>query len=281
MSDAASGAGLLAGQGGTPPAGGAGQGNAPDAPWYGNAELEGYIGNKGWENAGQVVEGYQNLEKILGDKANALLVPKEGDEQAWNDFYTRLGRPANASEYKLAEAEGIEAEAAEWFKDTVHKLGLSQEQAAQLFDSWNTYAQSSVTEVQEKQDAQSAKDLTELKKSWGNEFEANVRAGQRAASRFGFTEDEMNGMESAIGTKAMLERFAQIGRAMGEDNFESGGEGRSSFGLTPQVAQQQIQDLQMDGDFQKAYLDPANPGHKAAKEKYTRLFAAAYPGGAQ
>lgn len=280
MSDAASGADLLAGQGEVSPAGGEGQGNAPESPWYGNQELSGYIGNKGWENAGQVIEGYQNLEKLLGDKANALLVPKEGDETAWGDFYNRLGRPGNAGEYKFEVPEGGDEKLTDWFKETAHKYGLSQNQAASLFDAWNQFAQSGNEEAASQQEAQSAQDINDLKRSWGNEYDANIKAAQRAAQRFGFTEEEMVGMESSIGTKAMLERFAGMGRALGEDSFEGGSNAVSSFGLTPDVAQQQIKDLQMDQTFQAAYLDAGNPGHKAAKEKMTRLFSAAYPGGA-
>lgn len=279
MSDAASGAALLEGQGSTPPAGGEGQGNAPESPWYGNQELSGYIENKGWKEASQVVEGYQNLEKLLGDKANAMIMPKEGDEQAWGEFYNRLGRPAESGEYKFTETEGGDENLTNWFRETAHKQGLSQQQAAAMYDAWNEFAQAGNDEMAQQAELRATNELNDLKKAWGNEFDANIQAGQRAASRFGFSSEEMTGMENTVGTKALLERFAQIGRALGEDSFEGGSGGRDGFGLTPAAAQQQIKELQMDQNFQAAYLDTANPGHKAAKEKYTNLFNAAYPGG--
>lgn len=277
MSEVASGADLLGGQGDAPPASDEGQGNAPESPWYGNQELSGYVENKGWKEAGQVVEGYQNLEKLLGDKANALIVPKEGDEQAWGDFYNRLGRPGNSGEYKFGGEESTPL--TDWFKEAAYQNGLSQTQAATLFDAFNEFSQAGNEEALQAQEAKAQQDIVDLKKAWGNEYDTNIKAGQRAANRFGFTAEEMSGMESAVGTKAMLERFAQIGRALGEDSYQSGDTATNSFGLTPEVAQQQIKDLQMDATFQAAYLDQANPGHKAAKEKYTRLFTAAYPGG--
>lgn len=278
MSDAASGAEVLTGQGDTPPVANQPTGNAP--PWYGNQELTGYIENKGWKDPSQVVEGYKNLEKILGDKANALVLPKEGDATAWGDFYNRLGRPANSGEYKFSDVEGGDENLTNWFKETAHKNGLTQAQAAAMYDEWNQHMQSGSQESQVAAEAKATKDINDLKKEWGNEYEANIKAGQRAASRFGFTEAEIVGMEQSVGTKAMLQRFAQIGRALGEDSFESGSGGRDQFGLTPQAAQQQIKDLQMDSNFNAAYLDAGNPGHKAAAEKMRNLFEAAYPGGA-
>lgn len=279
MSDAASGAGVLSGQGGDPsPQAEQPTGNAPETPWYGNQELSGYIENKGWSQPQQVVEGYQNLEKILGDKANAIVMPKEGDEQGWGALYDKLGRPPTAEGYKFEVPEGGDENLTNWFRETAHKTGLTQAQAEAVFNEWNQFAQNGNEEAQAQIAQKAEADITSLKKDWGQEYDANIRAGQQAASRFGFSEEEISGMESVLGTRALLEKFAKIGRAFGEDSFESGTGGRNSFGLTPSAAQQQIAELKGDQTFTAAYLDPAHSGHKAAVDKMNRLMQAAHGG---
>lgn len=283
MSEQASAADAISGQGDAPPAEAPGSGNADNgaqAPWYGESEdMKSYVENKGWGAPTDVLTGYQNLEKILGDKANALTIPKEGDSEGWNNFYEKLGRPATVEGYELPESDADAKPIADWFAKTAHEMGLNKDQAHKFMNSWNEFADSTRTESEEAIAQKSETEFRQLRKEWGGAFEQNVQAGQMAAKAFGFTRDEVSKIESVLGTKATLERFAQMGRKIGEDGFQGNAPGSdtANFGLTPAAAKQQIADLQGDKEFTAAYLDSSHPNHKNAFEKMKRLNEAAYP----
>lgn len=281
MNEIASAADALAGQAETAPAEAEQTGNAA---WYGEVDsgLDGYIQNKGWTSAKDMAQGYQNLEKLFGaDRAgNTVLLPKEGDEEGWNDLYGRLGRPGEASQYKLEAAKDADAQALEWWQNTAFAQGLSNTQANALFESFNERVESLQSAQGEQSEAQIQEDITSLKSQWGQAYDSNIQAGRNAAQRFGFSEEDLGAMESAIGTKGLLEKMASIGKAMGEDSFESGdGKANPGFGITPAQAQAQITELRSSAEWVKQYTDPSSVGHKEAKDKMTRLMQAAYPGG--
>ena len=277
MSEAeASASGVLAGEAPAAPVE-ASEGSGNAAPWYGEIDdsLVGYIENKGWKSPGDAINGYANLEKLLGaDRAgNTVVLPKEGDAEGWNEIYNRLGRPEKPDEYKI---EGDD-DRAQWFRDQAHAAGLNQEQASKLYGAWSEQEQAREQAQGEEIQAQQAADIESLKKDWGLQYEANVMAGRKAASRFGLDEEKLGSLEESLGTRGLLEFMSKIGRSMGEDSFESGASSGRGFGLTPQAAQAKIGELKGDKDFQAAYLDAGHPGHREAMEKMTRLAQAAYP----
>src|SRR6185312_841401 len=88
----------------------AAQGTAPAAgnpiPWLEGATPEqvGYIQNKGWTDPKQVLEGYQNLEKMRGVPADRLLTlpATDADDATKAAFYEKLGRPKEAAGYDFS-----------------------------------------------------------------------------------------------------------------------------------------------------------------------------------
>ena len=79
-----------------------------------------------------MLESYRHLEKLIGRDKIAL--PKEGDAEAWNAVYDRLGRPENAEGYEIAVPEGLERDSAfeEQMRGLFHKAGLTKMQVAAL-----------------------------------------------------------------------------------------------------------------------------------------------------
>lgn len=281
MSEQASAAAALTGQAAEPaaPAPQPETGNA--APWFGelDQDLTGYVENKGWKNPADAISGYRNLEKLLGaDRAgNTVVLPKDGDQEGWDNLFSRLGRPESPDKYDFKMPEGGDETLAGWFRENAHKAGLNTKQAGQLFDAWNQFNETFVKESQEKLALQSEQDMRDLKREWGQTFDANIQAGRAAASKFGFTGDDIAAIEQAIGTKAVLQKFAAIGRGFGEDRFEGAGTSSQSFGITPAAAQAKIAELQSDKSFIAQYTDKHNPGHQQALQKMQQLMNAAYP----
>ena len=96
----------------------------PEAPpaWLGgvqDAELREFIQNKGWNDPGEMAQGYRNLEKLVGGEKVPL--PKgDTDNEGWERVYKALGRPAKPEDYQLPDLESAAA---------YHKLGLTGRQA--------------------------------------------------------------------------------------------------------------------------------------------------------
>lgn len=258
--------------GGTPPA-------PPSAPtWLTGADevTVGYVANKGWTEPKQVLEGYRNLEKLLGaDKAgNAVVLPKPDatpEEQA--AFFNRLGRPADAAGYKLDAIKGSDPEfskqAASWF----HELGLTQKQGEALATKWNEHVGGMSTASQEAQQAAFAADDAALKTSWGQAFAQNVAQAQVGMRAIGGPE-MVDKLSAAMGHKATMEFLQNIGSRMGEASFESG-QTATKFGdaLTPGEAKAKIAELRADKNFVARYIGK----DAAAVAEMKRLHEYAFP----
>lgn len=240
------------------------------APWYGQVDedTQGYIGNKGWQGAQDVIHGYRNLEKLLGhDRAGrTITIPKEGEDAS--EFYKKLGRPEKPEDYRI-EAEG---ELADWFKSQAFDLGLSQDQASKLIANWDQHI-GSLTESEETDlNAKYENEWSELKKDWGSAYDSNINAAKRAASKFGFEPEEIDAMEKALGPRKLFHRMSDIGRALAEDSFETG-DRETNFKFSPAEAKQRISDLKLDKQFMEQYMS----GNKDAIAKMQSLMQAAYP----
>lgn len=251
---------------------------AADAPWYSSIQdegIRGYAELKGWKDPASAIDSYRNLEKLRGVPENELArIPKEGDAEAWNQFYTKLGRPESAAGYEMPIPEGDDGvfakAAAEWF----HEAGLSPAQAKILAEKNNEYLASQVkaweTEVAARQD----QEMTELKTTWGAAFDQNTEIARRGAKQFGVTEEVMEQLEGAMGTKGMLEFFHNIGSKLGEHKVEGMGASDASFKLSPAAAQERIRMLQSDREWSNKYL----AGGSNEKAEMERLMRFAYPG---
>lgn len=251
---------------------------AADAPWYSSIQdegIRGYAELKGWKDPAAAIDSYRNLEKLRGVPENELArIPKADDKDGWNSFYAKLGRPDNAAGYELSIPEGDDGvfakAAAEWF----HEAGLSPAQAQLLAAKNNEYLASQVkaweTEVAAKQD----QEMSELKTQWGMAFDQNTEIARRGAKQFGVSEETMEQLEGAMGTKGMLEFFHNIGSKLGEHKVEGMGASDASFKLSPAAAQERIRMLQADKEWANRYLS----GGANEKAEMDRLQRFAYPG---
>lgn len=257
--------------------GGAPAASTPAAPaansanWYdsiNDADLRGYVQNKGWSDPVELATGYRNLEKLLGGEK--LPMPKgETDAEGWGRVYDALGRPKDATGYKLALPEGADPAFAQAAAGKFHELGLNAKQASALAEWWNGQA-ATVTQAQAQAQSQATeRDISGLRQEWGQAFDENVEMGRRAAAQFGLDQVKLTAMENAIGTGELLKLMAQVGRGLGEDKFV-GSDSRTSFGLTPAAAKQRIDQLTQDPDFRAKYLS----GNADARAEMDRLHRA-------
>lgn len=251
--------------------------NGGAAPWYGQVDeaTGAYIQNKGWTNPGELLSSYRNLEKFAGGSKSLVELP--GDDappEHLGAFYDKLGRPKAPADYGLKLPEGADAGLADWFTKTAHEQGLSARQAKGMFEQWQAMAGARGAASEEAAREATEAGIRDLKREWGQAYDANITAGRRAAGTLGYDEAKLSALEGKLGTGEMLRLFATLGSKMGEPSFAS--EGRSGdaggFGTSPAQAQQQIGDLKLDKGFMDRYMG----GDKDAVAKMTRLMGLAH-----
>jgi hypothetical protein len=279
MSEAASGSAALAGnpsgdtggQGGVPAGGAPAAGGDTWLTGIQDADLRGYAENKGWQNPVDVLNGYRNLEKLVGQ--DKIPMPKGADDkEGWSRVYDSLGRPKSADEYKLNVPEGQNDAFAKMAAAKFHELGLSANQASQLADWYNAAASQAMETNNQTASVNAERDMISLRQEWGQAYDENVELGRRAAREFGLNGDMLGKMENAMGTKGLLEFMSRVGRGLTEHNFESG-RTTNSFGMTPDAAKNRIQQLRGDKEWSSKYLS----GNADARAEMDRLMKLAFP----
>lgn len=248
-------------------------GNPPPAgEWYAGIADEGVRGfaqTKGWKYVGAVVDGYRNLEKLVGlpQERLARIPERSDDEQGWGQLYGRLGRPEKPDGYEL-KFEGDDA-FAKSAAETMHKLGVSKGQAQGLNEFWNGHVAKLIADDKAAREQADAADITTLKSTWGADYDKHVEQGRRAGREFGLSEQEFAQVQASLGTKKTLELFQKIGAKLGEASpfNPQGGNGGNGFGMTREGAQARIKSLMDDKDWTAKYLN----GGAAEREEMGRL----------
>lgn len=248
-------------------------------PWLDGADdtTLGYVANKGWSKPAELLNSYQNLEKLLGaDKANnAVIIPKEGaDPKEWQAVYDRLGRPTGPDGYKAEIPDHIPKEVVAATLAKYHELGLTKAQgdAMLAFEAGRAVAAQNAT-VADKAAKFAAEDSA-VKTDWGQAYTQNLAAAQAAARGLGLDSATIDKMSEGIGHKATMQLLAKIGSKMGEPDFVAGDNTeRFSAALTPGQAKSTIQERMADREFVKAYTS----GSKPARDEMARLHQYAYP----
>jgi len=233
----------------------------------------GYIKNKGWESPADLLTSYRSLEKYQMKSPDIIELPGvDADEDAMNQFYDRLGRPSDPSQYGFEAPENADPELMDWFGNTAHRYGLSEKQAKGLFNEWNEMTGAKMENLQHEMKVQGENDINNLKKEWGGDYDKMVNAGRLAANGLGYGEEQLSSLEEKMGTGEMLKLFATLGSKMGEDSFATGNESGSGFGTSPSQAKAQMDELRTDSQFMDAYMS----GDKAAVAKMQKLMEIAH-----
>lgn len=239
----------------------------------------GYVQNKGWSDPKQVLDGYRNLEKLLGaDKANnAVIIPKhDADPKEWNAVFDKLGRPTGPDGYKVDLPEGGDKTMHEASLAKFHELGLTKTQGENLLNWFNGQVQESTAAMAAQRAAEFQQQDIALKTEWGNAYTQNLAQAQAGARGLGLDSGTIDKLSDALGHQATMNLLQKVGAGMREDSLVTS-DSPAGFGsaMTPGQAKAQIQSLMSDRDFTSKYLN----GDAGAKAKMSQLHSYAYPEG--
>ncbi len=222
-----------------------------------------------------------NLEKFIGaDKAGrGVIVPKEGaSPEEWKAYFAKAGVPDKPDGYKLPDGlSATKDPLLDKFREFAHAKGIP----VPMFDAVMEFYAKDIVAAADAAEANSLaefekrdeKEWGELKQEWqGLEFDKNVEFARRAAKTFiphesqEQLEDTLLKLEGALGPKAMMKIFANIGSSIGEHGFVQGDDNPSS-GMTPEGARLRIAELKKD----VAWVAKFTSGDTDAKAEWSRL----------
>lgn len=241
--------------------------------WGLSDEDKGYLQAGTYADAASVVKALRETKSYVGmDKNDLIRIPKadaEGNRDL-SEVYKQLGRPDDAKGYELGDTDFAKAASEKLFE-----LGLSKKQATELATFIAAQDEVNKKAEEEKWNANVESGMKELQKEWKADYEANIAVAQQAvrdiAAKTGFTEEELNKIESTLGTDKATKLFYAIGAAQGGvknlQNYNAGQE-------TPEIAAFKLKELKQDKEF-VARL--AKNEHKAVQE-VVRLTALAMGG---
>lgn len=247
---------------GAPPATAATTEAAPaattDSKWwgtFGDETIRGFAETKNWKSPEDVVKSYQNLEKIVGSKANALIVPGEdATAEDWAAFYDKTGRPAAADNYAMPDTLK-EDPAMKAFAPVAHELGFTSKQWEGVTKFITSNQEASAASEKAALTARAESDVAELKAANpGIKFDALKENFRRGARDLGVDEATQARLEAALGTKDMISMLAKVGAMQGETPFVEG-DPRSSGEKSPEAARIERDALSKDANFMKSWAE--------------------------
>lgn len=191
----------------------------------------------------QLLDGYRNLETLMGKKADAVVIPRaDAPKEEWAPVLKRLGVPDSPDGYglkvpdKLPEGVTVNPEELKEFATFAHGLGLTPQQVSKLQEYDIGRAGKAVAggaaQAQALEQQAFAKEQETLDKAWGNGNERTQKAAlaERAALTFGFTPEEIKADPLFRNAKFVM-TLARAGAAMSEDRLVKGADVNSAGGM--------------------------------------------------
>lgn len=233
-----------------------------------------------------LAKSYVSAQKLIG--TNRLAAPAEnwGDKE-WGELYNKLGRPETPDAYelpkdvKLQPGVELDKEKTKAAFAELHKLGLSKKQAEGVL-RYHLNSVNSGVEADETARQQAYATGTEsLKRTHGDRYDAVVGIAKGVLGRFGG--EEFTNLLTSMKLDShpqVVEFLYKVGQVMSEDTMRTGGGVNLPVGDAASAGLQ-LQKLENDQEFQKAYNDRGHPGHKDAIDRVLYLNRIAYPGKVQ
>lgn len=246
-------------------------------------DLQAVIDHHGFTDPGMVVKSFANAEKLMGlppDRIVKMPTDKSTSEE-WNEYYTRLGRPAKPEDYKLPVPEGDSGEFAKTAQNWMHEAGIPAAMATKVATKWNEYVAGQMKAAKTAQETKNSTEGAELKTEWAVDYDKNFELVDKAAHAFGMTKVQLDALRSAMGVKAAMKFMREIGVKVGtEGDFVDPDKGGGGFqgNLTAEQAGAQLKALVASKEHQQMFNSKDPKTRQEAREKQRRLEVMAAPG---
>ena len=221
-----------------------------------------------------LARSYVNAQRLIG--ADKVPLPVNPTDEDLDNIYSKLGRPETAEGYEIGvDGNIITEDIAQSYADVAHKLRLTPDQASGILEYYKGMTNSASEMSVEAETQQRNQTEMELRKEWGDNFDARIEDAGKIAQQFGG--GELLEMQLADGTKVgnhpdFIKAFAKMAEfrqsVTSEDTVS---DAPTSSMVTRQSAQQEIDAIMNDKSH--AYWDRKNViGRQAAIERVQELM---------
>jgi hypothetical protein len=208
------------------------------------------------------------FHKKLVDRVPGLYYyPKDGDQQAMDALFTKMGRPAKGEEYEVVvPKDGVEIPG---IRETAHKLGLSKSQVKEL-TSWYAEMQNKAAEEEA---VTRATDMRKLDAEWGAAKQQKLDGIMGVLTKTGAPIEVVTAFQSGSVGAEVLRWFDGLVRAIGSEggNLIKDRSGAANI-PTPKEAE-----LQIDEIMRRAEYRELSPLGDSLREKVNSLAKIAWP----
>lgn len=231
-----------------------------------------------YENVEDLAKGLITAQRSLGNKVG---VPsKASTPEEWATFWDATGRPAEINGYEspqdLPEGTELDVGQTEAFFKHAHSIGLTKQQAAHLMRFEVGRQGEAMTAHEAAMDKYRQESITTLKGEFGQAYDERIALAKNAVAQLGGEPLQTYLTSTGMGdSPEMVRAWAKVGEILAQDAVI--GQGRQEFTQTPEQAQREIDKLNGDEEFNKAYMKKNHPGHKEAVAKMNELQALASP----
>lgn len=174
-----------------------------------------YLSKKGFKTPAELLKSYRELEKAFSSK---VALPKDGDKEAWDKLYSRLGMPDNTVGFDIDFLD-VDLEDGEKFKEVCLNNNILPKSAKALYEWYVKNRSEALAKFEDERFNNSMRELEEMKEYWGASMHRNIELLRRGLRLFvGNDEELIDDIERSVGTKRMIEAFCRLGEAISEDN---------------------------------------------------------------
>jgi hypothetical protein len=226
-----------------------------------------WVTAKGFKDLDGLVRSARHAEKAIHDKG-MIAVPKDGAKpEEVAAFRAAIGVPDKPDGYEIKGPEGVKLNDGliGALRESAVKHGAPKGAFEGLVQDFIQLQMDEAAAEAQKQDGLAL----EWVKAQGGNKDAQLAHVDTAARALGLSKQDMMGLRQGLGADRALGLLAKLGAGMAEDTLITGGKGR--FGVTGAEAQNELNRLKNDPEFQKKVLVPGSP----ERQRWDRLNQAA------
>jgi hypothetical protein len=221
-----------------------------------------------------LLKGAANLISFAGKKVEGVIVPNEGStEQEIAEYRQAIGVPESPTAYDL-QPENLpenmgwdEGLASEW-QNVFHDVGLSQEQAAKIAQSYTDITNNQLTNAlqtnQANMESEMEQQRAEIQKQWGDKYDTNLQNAVNMASTMGFDLDNPQDM-AAMRNPKVLNMILEKHDSSKEGTMPRGGQpntGTESWGEKAMAMKMKYPNMNTAPiEVQRSYIEAQKMNH--------------------
>lgn len=225
----------------------------------------------------QNIKSSDDLWKQMND-AQGLIGKKsipshDSSDEEWADFYSKM-RPESADKYEFSLPEGLEIDndneevkaENEFIREMFHKYGLSQKQAAGLYQDYTAFKlgqNPSEEEIAAQKEEQDRDFEAKAKEAFGDKTKEVMKEASR---EFASLSEEAQGEMNGLSNESLIFIMNKINSTISKEDTMTSGEASTS-GQSIDEIRSELANLRVSAE----YKDPTHPDHKKTALKVEEL----------